>query len=340
MRRMHFAMTLLSASVLLCANARADEDPDSEAQCEQIAPLMDGEDFKALDAMAEQLRDGARNRSGALKIARFYICMSRHIGTERQDVQHWNTWTEWAARWVKQSPRSPAAHIMSARVPLNLAWSYRGGGYSAEVGAQDWAPFREYTAVASDYLQANKAVAKRDPYWYEMAALIALREDGEPSRIMAVFDEGTQAFPAYDPLYLMVMANFTPHWHGDVQQMEDFAQRALLRAPKKQRAALYARMYWSATDSLPGQEVFQHSQVDWPLMRRGLEDITSQYPTDWNLLAATRYACLASDIPMLRKWSHGHLLSRGIEETAIQRYLTVPDETLRRTCPALGSFQG
>lgn len=340
MRRMHLVMTLLGAAALLSAPAHADEDPDSEAQCEPIGPLMDAGNFKALDAMAERLRKGERNGSGALKIARFHICMSRHIGTERQNAQYWNTWTEWAARWVRQSPRSPAAHILTARIPLNLAWSYRGGGYSNEVEPQDWAPFRENTAVASSYLEASKAAASGDPYWYEMAALIALRQNAEASEIMAIFDEGTKAFPDYDPLYLMVMANFTPHWHGDIQKMERFAQHALSRAPKQHRAALYARMYWSATDSLPGQEVFQHSQVDWPLMRRGLEDIVRRYPTTWNLAAATRYACLASDIPTMQKWSHKQLLSHGIAESDIQEFLKVPDATLKETCPAVGSFSG
>ena len=54
MRRMHFAGTLLSLACLSISSAWAAEDPDSLALCDQVTPLMDADDFKALDAMADR----------------------------------------------------------------------------------------------------------------------------------------------------------------------------------------------------------------------------------------------------------------------------------------------
>lgn len=314
MRRMHFVGTLLSVACLSASPAWAAEDPDSIALCEQVAPLMDADDFKALDAMAERFRKGQRNASGYSNLGRFYICMSRRIGTEPQDVQQWNDWTAWAARWIRQSPRSPSAHLVAARIPLNLAWSIRGGGYADEVAAKDWQQFNEYNAVAAAYMQEHKAIARRDPYWYEMSALIALRQGMDEAGFMALVDEGSRLFPDYDPLYLIAMQRFTPHWHGDVQQMEAFARHAIARTSKRRRAGLYARLYESVSDGLAGQQLFRTSAVDWPLMRQGLEDILAEYPTAWNLETAGRHACLSSDIPTAKAWQLRTLQGLGIEE--------------------------
>lgn len=334
MRRMHFAGTLLSLACLSISSAWAAEDPDSLALCDQVTPLMDADDFKALDAMADRFRKGQRNASGYPNLSRFYICISRRIGTAPQDVQQWNDWTAWAARWIRQSPGSLSAHLVAARVPLNLAWSFRGDGYAHEVAAKGWQQFSEYNAVAAAYMQEHKAIAKRDPYWYEMSILIALRQGVDEAAFMALVDEGSRLFPDHDPLYLIAMQRFTPHWQGDAQQMEAFARHALARTAKRRRASLYARLYASVSEGVPGQQLFQNSAVDWPLMRQGWEDILAEYPTAWNLEAAARHACLSSDVPAAKAWQRRLLAGQGIGEP----YLGMVVDSAERQCLPEGSF--
>ncbi|OUL14733.1 hypothetical protein B0X78_07280 [bacterium AM6] len=334
MRRMHFAGTLLSLACLTISSAWASEDPDSLALCDQVAPLMDADDFKALDAMADRFRKGQRNASGYSNLSRFYICISRRIGTAPQDVRQWNDWTAWAARWIRQSPGSLSAHLVAARVPLNLAWSFRGDGYAHEVSAQGWQQFSEYNAVAAAYMQEHKAIAKRDPYWYEMSLLIALRQGVDEAAFMALVDEGSRRFPDHDPLYLIAMQRFTPHWQGDAQQMEAFARHALARTSKRRRASLYARLYASVSEGVPGQQLFQNSAVDWPLMRQGWEDILAEYPTAWNLETAARHACLSSDVPAAKAWQRRLLAGQGIGEP----YLSMVVDSAERQCLPEGSF--
>ena len=301
MCRMHFIAMVLCCS-FFAAPAHADEDPESLALCEQVQPLMAADDYPALDAMAKRFRTGERTSSGESKLGRFYLCMSRQIGTDRQDGRYWDHWTAWAGRWIERAPRSPSAHLMMARVPLNRGWSIRGDDVAGKVGDEDWAPYRQYTAEAGAYLAAHKAAARHDPFWYEMAAVIALRQDADPATLMAIVDEGLQAHPGYDPLYFIGMHAATPLWGGSVEAMEAFARHAMTRAPKAYRPALYARLYWAGTGGYYGAPVYHASRVDWPLMRRGLDDILARYPTAWNLQGAVRYACLAGDRPQLEKW--------------------------------------
>ena len=156
---------------------------------------MANDDFAALDAMAARFRKGELNAAGQSRLGRFYICMSRAIGTSRQEVQAWNDWSAWAARWVQHAPKSAAAHLISARIPLNLAWSYRGNGYANTVNADDWAQFHEYNAVSRAYLQSHEDVAGGDPFWHEMNVLIALRESADDDEMLALVDRAAKAFP-------------------------------------------------------------------------------------------------------------------------------------------------
>jgi hypothetical protein len=156
---MLFVGTLLSVTSLFAPSAMAADDPEPTNDCSDIAQLMSNDDFAALDAMAARLRKGELNAAGESRLGRFYICMSRAIGTARQEVDAWNHWSAWAARWVQHAPKSPAAHLMAARIPLNLAWSYRGGGYANTVNAEDWAQFHEYNAVSQAYLQSHEGIA-------------------------------------------------------------------------------------------------------------------------------------------------------------------------------------
>jgi hypothetical protein len=202
------------------------------------------------------------------------------------------------------------------------------------VAAKGWQQFSEYNAVAAAYMQEHKAIAKRDPYWYEMSILIALRQGVDEAAFMALVDEGSRLFPDHDPLYLIAMQRFTPHWQGDAQQKEAFARHALARTAKRRRASLYARLYASVSEGVPGQQLFQNSAVDWPLMRQGWEDILAEYPTAWNLEAAARHACLSSDIPAAKAWQRRLLAGQGIGEP----YLGMVVDSAERQCLPEGSF--
>lgn len=238
MRMTHFVGTLLSVASLFAPSAMAAEDPDVTDDCSEIAQLMSNDDFAALDAMAARFRTGELNAAGESRLGRLYICMSRAIGTARQEVDAWNHWSAWAARWVQHAPKSPAAHLMTARIPLNLAWSYRGNGYANTVNAEDGAQFHEYNAVSQAYLQSHEGVASGDPFWHEMSVLIALRESADDEELLKLVDRAAKAFPDYEPLHFIAMQHFTPAWGG--QRTEDGSLRAALDGQCPQEEAGHA----------------------------------------------------------------------------------------------------
>ncbi|WP_369038872.1 hypothetical protein [Stenotrophomonas maltophilia] len=328
MRRKHFIGTLLSAACLFPVAAHAVEDEASEAFCQEVVALMASDDFDALDALAERLRKGERDAHGESRLGRFYLCLSRRIGTERQDVEHWNDWTAWAARWIRQSPRSPSAHLVAARIPLNLAWSHRGSGYASGVSAQDWAQFHEYNAVSAAYLQEHKRIAQRDAYWYDLSTQLAARQNQDDEALLAIVDEASSAFPDYLPLHLVAMQHFTPRWGGSTAKMEAFARRSMATLPAGDRAERYARLYWAATEMPLDDALFQQSQVDWPLMRRGLEDLLARYPTLENRNGAQRFACLSGDLATLEAWQRQLVAHIGMDE----RFTTALVEQGRTVC--------
>lgn len=315
MRRKLFVGTLLSVASLFAHSAMAAQDPDVTDDCSEIAQLMSNDDFAALDAMAARFRTGELNAAGESRLGRFYICMSRAIGTARQEVEAWNHWSAWAARWVQQAPKSPAAHLVTARIPLNLGWSYRGNGYANTVQAEDWAQFHEYNAVSQAYLQLHEGIAGGDPFWHEMTVLIAQRESADDEEILAIVDRAAKAFPDYEPLHFIAMQHFTPAWGGSAQKMEAFARRSMASIPKKKRAMRYARLYWSATAN--SLDRFRAATPDWPLMRQGLDEIAQRYPTLDNLEAITRYGCWARDRDALDRWNRLFLSRSGFSEASI-----------------------
>lgn len=315
MHRMLVAGTLSSVACLFAPSVLAEDAPEPTNDCAEIARLMANDDFAALDAMAARFRKGELNAAGQSRLGRFYICMSRAIGTSRQEVQVWNDWSAWAARWVQHAPKSAAAHLITARIPLNLAWSYRGNGYANTVNADDWTQFHEYNAVSRAYLQSHEDVAGGDPFWHEMNVLIALRESADDDEMLALVDRAAKAFPDYEPLHLIAMEYFTPAWGGSAQKMEAFARHSMASAPKKKRAMRYARLYWSATQYSPDH--FRAAKPDWPLMRQGLDEIAQQYPTIDNLESIVRYACLARDGDALVRWNRLWLSRAGFDEAAI-----------------------
>ncbi|WP_286068444.1 hypothetical protein [Stenotrophomonas sp. 57] len=332
MRTMLFVGTLSSVTCLFAHSALAGDAPESTNDCAGIAQLMANDDFSALDAMASRLRTGELDAAGESRLGRFYICMSRAIGTARQEIQAWNDWSAWAARWVQHAPASPTAHLMTARIPLNLAWSYRGDGYSNAVKAEDWARFHEYNAVSQAYLQSHEGVAGGDPFWHEMSVLIALRENAEDDELLALVDRAAKAFPDYEPLHLIAMQHFTPAWGGSAQKMEAFARHSMASAPKKKRAMRYARLYWSSTAY--SAHDFRNAKPDWPLMRQGLDDIAQRYPTVDNLETITRFACWARDGDALVRWNRLWLSRSGFGEAVIA------DSTEQSKAACLASDEG
>lgn len=292
----------LLVGLVSAAPVRADEHAERAAVMKKVGALMDARDFKALEQLAEQYRGTeARTSSGVWMLTQYYDGVSTYFNTRDKDPAVWNERAALATAWWNAYPDSPTPRLITAQLLVNTAWSYRGGGYARTVPRERWAAFRKQNAEAAEFIRKQKSVAVRDPYWYELTLLVGQRDGMEDAAYMAVFDEAAARYPRFYPLYFNAVSNFSPKWGGSGEAIEGFARHALKKVPRKDRAALYTRIYWVASQNQYGGDLFTDTNVNWRLMREGIDDVLAQYPTDWNLQNFAFFACRALDKPKTRQ---------------------------------------
>jgi len=272
MRYAFAALLVIAVNVPFGANARAEELQDRATIETQVYDLLWDKDFAGLEIMADDYRTTqARTSSGLWKLTLFYVGIQRAFHRQGSD------WAEQAARaWVGQYPQSPAAHLVYAEM----------------------LPDAEKTRV---YLEAHKSVAARDPRWYEMMAQIAYTQGWPRPRFTQMIDEGLDRMPEYYPIYFAVVDYLSPRWGGSAADIDRFARQAVERTRETEGWGIYARIYWYAFQTEFGDGLFTRSLVNWPDMKKGMDDVLRQYADGWNLANFVMFACLKGDGQKLKE---------------------------------------
>ena len=89
---------------------------------------------------------------------------------------------------------------------------------------------------------------------------------------------------------------YAPKWGGSAADIERFARWAVQRTRSTEGWGMYARIYWFAAQSQFGDRLFIDSWIEWPDMKKGIDDILSRYADDWNLANFAKFSCLAGDV--------------------------------------------
>lgn len=251
---------------LVGTHARAEELQDRNTIQSQVYDLLWERDFAALEAMADEYRTSkARTSSGLWKLTLF------HVGIKSAFYRQGGDWANRIAQaWVDQYPQSPTAQLAYGQMLPNAE-------------------------SARAYLEANKKVAAQDPRWYEMMAEIANAQGWPRSRFTLMIDEGLDRMPWYYPIYFAAVDYLSPRWGGSAAEIEQFARRAVERTQETDGWGLYARIYWYASQSVFGDQLFTASEVDWSDMKKGMDDVLRQYADGWNLANFVRFACVKGD---------------------------------------------
>ena len=285
-------------------------------------------DFRQLERISSKYRKKqSRTSSGLWNLTLFYAGFEVAVEnlTEGQDPD-----TSFAAveertrKWIEEFPDSPTAHIAHSLVLMERAWAHRGGGYASTVKPESWAPFDQYVAEARAYLEDHKTVASVDPRWYETMMVVARTQNWDRREFDALLKEALEREPLFYQSYFSAMAYLSPRWHGNIREIENFAQEAVNWTRKKEGDGMYARIYWYASQSEFKNDLFNNSLVEWPQMKQGFEDVVSRYPDAWNLNNYARFACLAGDKPKTRE-----LLNRIDSSVVPEAWAPVP---LNRQC--------
>lgn len=296
-------MLLLVVLHVVGAPAWAGEIADRQAIVDEVGGLLAGEDFDALEALAEAYRDPAqRLNSGVWKLERFYKGVSDAFHGKDRDDPSWQRNDALVSRWLAAYPHSPTPHLASAILQLRHGGSYRGGDYARNVPEANWEPFYRHVIAAGELLLASKDVAARDPHWYVLMQEVARLTTAERGMYGQLFDEATARHPGYYGIYFEATTYLLPKWNGDADAVEAFARMAARITEASDGASLYARVYWIAiyeqfNTGFPG-----NSKVDWPLMARGMDDVIARYPSEWNIQNFARFSCLANDRARTRRF--------------------------------------
>ena len=201
---------------------------------------------------------------------------------------------EIAWQWTDY-PNSATAHLAYARMLLSHGWSFRGSGYANTVEPQNWKPFHDYVQQARVYLEKYKGVASSDPKWYELMAIIAYAQGWPEPDFSRLISEGLQREPLFYQTYFAAIDYYAPKWGGSSEAIERFAREALEKTRSAEGFAMYARIYWYASQTQFYDGLFSESLVDWTTMKKGIDDVLKKYPDSWNTNNFAKFACLSKD---------------------------------------------
>lgn len=296
-------LTLFLSSTV---NAHKIEPTTIRTMENRVIELFHKEDYQALETMAQEFRETkSRTPSGLWQLSTFYYGLSFVLTARSNNKPFWWKTDKELKNWIAAFPESPTPHLAYATMLLNHAYSYRGGGLASSVKHENWKPFKRLTEQARDYLEKAKPIASSDPQWYALMARAAVFQGWSENPFASLLTEAFEREPLYYLTYYWAVLYYSPRWYGSVAEIETFARKALKQTRFQEGHAMYARVYWFASQTEFNETLFTESQVNWEKMKKGIDDILKNYPDNWNINNLAKFACLARD-----KEKAGELINR------------------------------
>jgi hypothetical protein len=255
-------------------------------------------DYKSLELMARTYRDGRqRTQSGLWKLSLFYAAFDPSKAFPSSDNMRWQQLLKVTVDWRREFPDSPTPFIVAAILLEQRAWGYHRNGVASDSGELA----RKNLELARRILVENEAIVSGDPQYFAELAAIALLQHAEPEEFMELIERGLAVEPEYYPLYFVAVEYFSPKWYGDAAQIEALANTAVAQTREVEGTGMYARIYWYASQSIYGWNLFSESNVDWERMSDGIDDVLSRFPDSWNINHFALFSCLAGDAGKTRQ---------------------------------------
>lgn len=274
----------------------AGELEDRKEIYDKVKDLLYTGDYAGLEKVANEYRiNETRTSSGLWKLTLYYAGFDEILPYQTNNPEKWSELLQKIDLWKSMHPKSPTPYIAKSIILKKQAWSIRGTGYSNTVAKEAWAPFYKKIDESRRVLEESQSVSKLDPNWYEVMSDIANIESWENDKFEKLINEGLGSNPYFYQLYFSAMYYYTPKWHGNAKQIEQFARAALKRTKENEGYGMYARIYWFASQSQFEGELFERSDVDWNLMSKGIDDVLIKYPDQWNINNFALFACMARD---------------------------------------------
>lgn len=270
----------------------------------QMAGMMiAGGEFGSLEEACRRFVDGQeRTPSGVWKLTFFQYGLDDAIASQVRSAgrgAELETIDRLIGPWERRNPQSSCASVTRARAYMRVAWMHRGGGYAHTVPSEAWPLFHEWNEKARRELERTKGASGRNPEWYATMIEVAKVQQWSDADLERLLDEGIARHRVYYQMYFNAMQALAPKWRGDVTALERFARRAISETEDTEGLSIYARVYWSVADDFRDR-IFTDTSANWPLMRRGFQEMVARFPDDRNLNAFANFACIAQDEEILR----------------------------------------
>jgi hypothetical protein len=241
------------------------------------------------------LKDQSRTSSGLWKLTIFYSALNTLMNNSIGYSKDATLFKTWALEWIAADQDASFPHIYYANILISEAWSIRGGGWASEVKKESWKPFHEKLEEARLYLVEHERFKEVDPQWYETMLTLANAQSWDHLKFYQLLNEALEKYPQFYELYFRGINYLQPRWHGSVDEIEKFVTAMTRKTEKHEGNGMYARIYWYASQTEFGFDLFTKSDVRWNQMKLGIDDVLKKYPDQWNINNFALFACLAKD---------------------------------------------
>ncbi len=260
----------------------------------QAAALLRAGDFAGFDRMAAQLRDtSARTPAGTWKLSMFYSGVAR-AGSNDPQAAAWARLETGSDQYLREHPDSPTAVVLDAKVLIEHAAVYRGGGYASHVPQSRWTPFYSHVDACTQVLESHREIGSADPEWYAIRVWAMNLRDAPKEQILAFTRTALQRHPEYYPIHYRTARALLPKWGGSGALMQQYLAVALERTRAAEGTQIYGRVLFNlARDSNRPSEELAEIDAKWELFKASYEEILHAYPDPYNLGALRAMACLA-----------------------------------------------
>lgn len=295
---------LMGATLLLIGPAHANTPPTSANNCALLSEINDQDQdeviarlrhlyqasrFVELDAaLTCLLNDPKRFQSGKPGASAVYWFFRREMPAPGVNAAQ-------AARvkaWQMQKPDSVFPAFADIRLKYALAWNARGSSYAKDTPGGSMQAFQQGLQQSEKLLLDARPDYRQTPIWQNLLLAISLDAQHPQSDPGVVFREGAKRWPGYYDFYELVLTRLVPKWGGSWETVDAFIVGWTHQLQAKEGESIYARLYASVIAH--GADA-RETRLDWPRMKRSLNELIMRYPDPIHKNWAATLACVYGD---------------------------------------------
>ena len=295
---------LLSVLLSLNSLARAQDTTATPKVPDLVETAFRYGDFAELERLyAIYGKPGVRSPlTGMERLTHFWMGVGKITDSNLRVTEIYYTQMDaMTSKWATEHPQSVLAQLLYAKSLSAHAWFFRGTGFADTVSPTSWAAFKKYLNLALDQLQRNAALAAKDSSWNRQVLDVGRGLGWNAQRLLPVFESGIAKNPDDDELYFDMQMSLLPKWGGDLETVERFIATVDQRTRDKRGMEMYARLYANLSYQQVKLLLFSSTQVSWPKMKSGFDDLLSRYPHSDHRNRYAYFACMANDREVLQE---------------------------------------